>query len=485
MKRILFLLIALCALQVAAKKAPKIILLSDTHVMAPSLVVADGKAIEKYAASDMRMIRFSAEIFSTAIDKAIAAKPDMVLITGDISKDGERQSHEWVAKQLYRLKKAGIKALVIPGNHDISNANATFFNGDKKSDAPTITREEFAQIYSDFGYGAGSLRDPASLSYATEAVPGLVIIGIDSNRDEENLLKQRGDSVNTYHTAGRVKDEALEWVCQQAKKARDEGKQVIAMMHHHLIEHFDSEARFLNKYVVADNENLRNALINAGIHTILTGHLHVADIARDYNNGDSITEVASGSLITYPFYYRTLTLKGDKMTVETAQIKSVASNHNLLAEGKTHITQAVPGLLDGLLNKALGKMDKFLDQMKGMIAMLGGGGDIDLKEQKGAMRELCHQQFDEIATKAYVAILEGNEGQNPDSKVVIDGLEEGIKRTLDFSFPGGMGSMIQSFMKENAMPQFDNILRSMMEDRNHCGTPQEVVVDDMKAQFRN
>ena len=105
-------------------------------------------------------------------------------------------------------------------------------------------------------------------------------------------------------------------------------------MHHHLIEHFDKEAQLLDKYVVADHENVRNELIDAGVHAILTGHLHLSDIARDYNNGDSITEVATGSLITYPFHYRTITIDADHMSVTTHQLKSIASNPHLHADGK-------------------------------------------------------------------------------------------------------------------------------------------------------
>lgn len=481
MRKFVLALVAIATLQMSG--AIKIVALSDIHAMSEKLVPNKGEAIDAYASTDMRMIKESAEILRTVVQHIIKQKPDIVMISGDLTKDGERLSHEFVTSQLELLRAKDIKVLVIPGNHDISNANAKIFDGKNKRDAATITRKEFEQLYQHFGYGNEVKRDTASLSYVAEPVKGLVVIGIDSNRDEENLLKSRGDSVNTYHTEGRIKESTLNWISLRAREARSQGKQVVAMMHHHLIEHFDSEARILEKYVVAQHEEVRNALIDAGVHTILTGHLHLTDIARDYNNGDSITEVATGSLITYPFHYRTITIDGSKMTVHTNQVKSVTSNKNLLAEGKKHVENAVPKQMESMLGKLMGKLDSVSKKLNGMMAMFGGG-NIDLSRQKKGIMEVCHLQFDDVAKKAFIALYEGNEGKNPQSKEVVEQMEEGLKAVLNTALPAGIGSMVQGFLMENAMPQFDNLLRSMMEDRNHCGTPQEVVVDDLKVTFK-
>ena len=120
-------LLAMAAVQMSG--AIKIVAMSDIHAMSEMLVEKSGAAIDKYAASDMRMIKESAEILRTVIGKIIEQRPDIVMISGDLTKDGERLSHEFVASQLERLRAKGIKVLVIPGNHDISNANAKYFNG--------------------------------------------------------------------------------------------------------------------------------------------------------------------------------------------------------------------------------------------------------------------------------------------------------------------------------------------------------------------
>ena len=220
-KKMMLALVAMAAMQMSG--TVKIAIMSDIHTMSERLVVKDGAAIEKYAASDSRMVRQSADILSTAIGQITAQHPDVVMISGDLTKDGERLSHELVASQLERLRAKGIKVLVIPGNHDISNANAKYYDGDDVRPAATINRNEFRQIYQHFGYGNDAVTDSASLSYAIEPVKGLVVIGIDSNRDEENLLIARGDSANTYHTAGRVKASTLQWIANRAREALAQG----------------------------------------------------------------------------------------------------------------------------------------------------------------------------------------------------------------------------------------------------------------------
>ncbi|MCI6292315.1 MAG: metallophosphoesterase, partial [Bacteroidales bacterium] len=101
MRKLLLALLAMAAVQMSG--AIKIVAMSDIHAMSEMLVEKRGAAIDKYAASDMRMIKESAEILRTVIGKIIEQRPDIVMISGDLTKDGERLSHEFVASQLERL----------------------------------------------------------------------------------------------------------------------------------------------------------------------------------------------------------------------------------------------------------------------------------------------------------------------------------------------------------------------------------------------
>ena len=87
-RKLLLALLAMAAVQMSG--AIKIVAMSDIHAMSEKLVVKGGVAIDKYAASDMRMIKESTEILRTVIGKIIEQHPDIVMISGDLTKDGER-----------------------------------------------------------------------------------------------------------------------------------------------------------------------------------------------------------------------------------------------------------------------------------------------------------------------------------------------------------------------------------------------------------
>ena len=206
-----------------------------------------------------------------------------------------------------------MKVYVIPGNHDFGEeGNHTQFNADGSiDDAPVLSTADFKTTeagYGNYGYGEGSTLDPegGSLSYVAEPVNGLVLLAIDSHTES-------------------IPSKTLTWLCNQAKDARAKGKQVIAMMHHPLIEHIKGANMFVSTYTVAGNDDVRNALIEAGVNVILTGHFHTSDIAYDWNvdKDNGIYDINTGSLISYPCDYRVLTLSKDmqELSVATASLE--------------------------------------------------------------------------------------------------------------------------------------------------------------------
>ena len=289
----------------------KIVVASDIHVMAPSLLPDAAKsqtAWQNYYASQRKMLENSAAYFKEFVTSTVPADTKLLLISGDLTKDGEQVSHNYVKDQLAELKSRipGIKIYVIPGNHDFGDeGNCTQFNEDGATSAvATMTASTFATFYADYGYGDGSTADPnGSLSYVAEPIEGMVLLAIDS------------------HT-GSVSAETLTWICNQATTAKAAGKQVIAMMHHPLFPHITGANLFISTYAVKDYENVRDKLIDAGVKVILTGHFHTSDIAQDWKGtsktGESIYDINTGSLISYPCDYRTLTLSDDMRTLNVA-----------------------------------------------------------------------------------------------------------------------------------------------------------------------
>jgi 3',5'-cyclic AMP phosphodiesterase CpdA len=119
MKRLLSMTLGLLMSMTQVIAETKITVLSDIHVMAPELIVNNGSAWQNYLAGKRTMLDNSTQLFDELIPQLIADKPDLLLITGDLTKDGEQVSHQLVVKQLDRLRASGIRVLVIPGDHDL------------------------------------------------------------------------------------------------------------------------------------------------------------------------------------------------------------------------------------------------------------------------------------------------------------------------------------------------------------------------------
>ena len=162
-------------------KTVKIAVLSDLHYMDPSLLRADGSAFQMYLMQDPKLLAESGAILKEILHKLLVEKPDLVLISGDLTKDGELISHKSLLKQLHILELNHIKVLVVPGNHDINNPDAKLFDGDNATPVATITADNFKSLYADYGYKTAIARDPNSLSYVSEPVKNLRILALDAN----------------------------------------------------------------------------------------------------------------------------------------------------------------------------------------------------------------------------------------------------------------------------------------------------------------
>ena len=469
----------LLALDASARNAQEsIVIISDVHLLSPELITP-GSAIDRADAVETKMMAMSDEIMTAIIDSIIDIKPAVVLVTGDLTHNGERASHERMAQHLDRMKQYGIQPLVIPGNHDCNNPSARCFDGDKVLPTATVTREEFAQIYADFGYGQTSQRDTASLSYCCEPMTNVVVIGIDSNMDELNTLTSRGDSADTYHNSGRIKPETLQWVIDRANEAKQQGKEVIAMMHHHLVTHFDQEERLLANYIVNDHSNVADRLMQAGIHIVFTGHLHVTDAATRHTaeRNDSIVEIATGSAICYPFALRTATLDRDNRTlaIDTHWLTATATCPTLRELGRQRIINSTPGMAALLSGKAWSKIGGRMNQLKAMIEM--GGGKANLPETPQQATQLALRHLSEVLTRTMLAIVEGNENENDIDGLIQEG-QQGIRAIIAEVAPD-QADNLWDFFQSDVYPKLDPLVRSLLEDRNSVGTSTESRTSDL------
>jgi predicted phosphodiesterase len=297
-------------------KTVKIAVLSDLHYMDPSLLKKDGSAFQICLLQDPKLLAQSGAILQQILHKLVIEKPDLVLISGDLTKDGELVSHKSLLKQLQILGLNHIKVLVIPGNHDINNPDAKLFNGDNATSVATITPENFKSLYTDYGYKTAIARDPNSLSYVSEPVKDLRILALDANEYYNN-------SPVYCVVAGNIKDATMEWAKKQLADAKAKGKTVIGMMHHGIVEHFMGESVIFPDYLV-DNWGARaDEFMKAGLKVMFTGHFHANDATQRNLGNLSLVDIETGSPVIYASPYRIINLVNNKLYIKTDHVEHI------------------------------------------------------------------------------------------------------------------------------------------------------------------
>ena len=324
----------------------KIAIVSDIHYMHPSLLgenAANGLAFQNYLNQDPKLVEFSDPIWREVMNELKSEKPDILLVPGDITKDGEKIGHQAMAAFFAQLCNSGIRVYVMPGNHDINNAKAKKYIGDNDFPVEMTSKADFPAIYGSFGYNAAIARDANSLSYVAQLQPGLRLISIDASRYEE--YGPSGDIA-----AGRIKPATLAWVLNQIALAKQQHTEVFAMMHHNLIEHYTGQSQLDPGYVIDDWQNVTNTLMDAGLKIIFTGHYHANDIASYEHNGNKLFDIQTGSLVTAPIPYRIVTLKNGGLEVKTNNVQAIAANLPGGMSFPDYSNLFLSGHLDGYFN---------------------------------------------------------------------------------------------------------------------------------------
>jgi Predicted phosphohydrolases len=295
----------------------KISVISDPHLYTVALGTT-GSTFEKHSSESRKMVKESEQILDAAFNKIKNDSSDILLIPGDLTKDGEKVNHELMAKKLKELEAAGKKVYVINGNHDISNTNALQYSKEGQKATSTVSTEDFKKIYQDFGYSEAISQDKDSLSYVVEPVPGYRIIAIDACQYNNST------SNPASNTGGEIKSTTLKWIKKQVKAAKKEGKIVIGMMHQGIIPHFSEEVNTLPEFLVANYSDVASKLADLGISVVFTGHLHSQDISAFTSpSGNKIYDIETGSIVTYPVPIRTVTIHNNEMKVTTSNLDQV------------------------------------------------------------------------------------------------------------------------------------------------------------------
>ena len=328
----------------------RIAVMSDLHYLSPDMI-ADTEDFEHAFNSDRKLLKESSSVLHEMLERVRADKPDILLVSGDLTKDGEQECHAALAKQLQQLQQdiPGLKIYVINGNHDIRNYNAKNFNtADGKAVRATRTEpEDFKQIY-DFVYSDPTViatftpaegNKAGGLSYVARPVEGLTVIAMDTCRYSSDNTSNGDDE---HETSGAISADLEKWVIEQTAAAKARGDLVIGLEHHGLVPHFDVQPTILPMYLVNGYERIAQEYADAGMSVVFTGHMHAVDIAAMTTAaGNTFYDIETGSALTYPCPIRFVDLRRSTVGGETNTYMSVSTKTHI---GPIHYTDPATGV---------------------------------------------------------------------------------------------------------------------------------------------
>lgn len=328
----------------------RIAVMSDLHYLSPDMI-ADTEDFEHAFNSDRKLLKESSSVLHEMLERVRADKPDILLVSGDLTKDGEQECHAALAKQLQQLQQdvPGLKIYVINGNHDIRNYNAKNFNtADGKAVPATRTEpEDFRRIY-DFVYSDPTViatftpaegNKAGGLSYVARPVEGLTVIAMDTCRYSSDNTSNGDDE---HETSGAISADLEKWVIEQTAAAKARGDLVIGLEHHGLVPHFDVQPTILPMYLVNGYERIAQEYADAGMSVVFTGHMHAVDIAAMTTAaGNTFYDIETGSALTYPCPVRFVDLRRSTVGGETNTYMSVSTKTHI---GPIHYTDPATGV---------------------------------------------------------------------------------------------------------------------------------------------
>ncbi len=284
----------------------KLAFIADLHYYSPRLGTT-GRAYDLRQGSDQKCLAESGAIIDAAFERLLS-EPDVdaLVISGDVTNDGEKCSHDEVrAKFLSFAEKKPL--YLITSTHDwCTDHNPRRFEGNEVfHDVETLDAETLDAYYRDFG------RENLVDEYETgrgfhsrcfQVGPTLRLLAVNDDMDGEG-------GKSGYSEAH------LQWMEKQLADAKAAGCDVIATEHHLLLWGISG---LINKgQSIGDNFAVASRLADAGLRLMFVGHSHMQRTTEfTSENGNKITQVNVGSLCGHPAPINYVTVEDGKAHIE-------------------------------------------------------------------------------------------------------------------------------------------------------------------------
>lgn len=279
---------------------------SDTHYVHPvkqaGTTLADEGWVTTFNSESESLTNQSGFIIDEFL-KECAENPkcQFVLITGDLATHGRDyvSEHKAVAAKFRKFEKeTGKQVYVINGNHD--NAK----------DMP-VDHKKFTEIYHEFGYDEALSTDEGTCSYSANLNDEYTLVALDTC-DERYRVVPNNDITR------------MDWAVKQIKAAKKQGKKVIMIMHHNLLEHNPFQKLNEKNYVVNTPYSFAGLLADLGVKLVFSGHTHCNNV-KSYTSflGNTIYDFSMSSLGNFPAEYKYFNVTDSKISYETKKINHI------------------------------------------------------------------------------------------------------------------------------------------------------------------
>lgn len=360
-------------------QSAKIIVATDIHYLSPRINDKGNAFFDTVNNADGKLVQYCDEVFSAFGDEIIKTQPNILILSGDLTFNGEKASHEDLVKKLNEIQAKGVQVLTIPGNHDVDSINPCGFKGNEYYKVENINAEQYKEFYYDFGMKQAQSVDENSLSYIYKVNEDLYILMLDTNSYGQNFVQY----------------DSYQWIEEQLKMVEQNKAQVITVTHQNLFAH-NEQLSF--GYQLYNAEELREILNKYKVKCHLSGHIHMQHI-----KSDDITEIATSSLLVSPVQYGVIDFDGNiNYQTKSVDVSAWAKNNKLADENLLSFStyaedffkeSSVKRSLMRLENAEMSNEDKELiaNTFSELNASYFAGSTIDISKMKKGI-DLCKKQ---------------------------------------------------------------------------------------------
>lgn len=340
-----------------SKNAPlKVQIISDTHYYSRTCGT-EGKAYKKAESKSQKVIKDSDLVINAAWDMLCKdTSTDIVLLSGDTTKDGEIASHKEFIEKLRELKSRGKRVYVITSTHDYQDDGLTDgYKGDEKIKVPAATRDMLWDMYYEFGPNEAISYHLPSMSYVVQLCDGYRLFALNDDRNTDDNGKAKSG----------FSESCKKWIYEQIEDAQKNDQYIIAMTHHPMLAPSPFYAIIGKGDLQRDHLKNVEEFADRGINCVFTGHTHIHDISyRRTEKGNIFYDVSTASLIGYPPTMRTAVFDpaNEKITVETQFIEQVPG---LDTDGKS-FPEYIKNFFIGMIGEVLWAAGNDIDRLAEM-----------------------------------------------------------------------------------------------------------------------